>query len=85
LEVSEQELRPAFAFDALLQAVYWLLTSELEGLGVRRCVICEKFFRARRIDAEHCSDACRMKASRDRKKETKLKRRRHGRLQKERK
>lgn len=31
-----------------------------------RCVICNRPFRASRVDAKYCGDVCRKKASRDR-------------------
>ena len=80
VEISEETLRARVSFVAPLQAVYWSIANELEGLSVRRCIVCKTFFAAKRIDAEHCSDACRMKASRDRKKDKK-RRRKHGLLQ----
>lgn len=64
VEVSEDKLRPVFAFDALLQVIYWQLAGELEGLNLRLCKVCNSFFSAKRIDARHCSDRCRMKDSR---------------------
>jgi len=68
VEVSEEKFRPVFAVDALLQVVYWQLAGELEGLSLRLCIVCKIFFRAKRIDARHCSDKCRMRDSRDNKK-----------------
>lgn len=64
VEVSEKKLRPVFAFDALLQTIYWQLAGELEGLNLRLCTVCKKFFPAKRADATSCSTRCRMKKSR---------------------
>jgi hypothetical protein len=68
VEVSEGELRPVFVFDALIQVIYWRLVGELEELNLRRCKVCKIFFRAKRVDARHCSSKCRMRHSRENKK-----------------
>lgn len=80
VEVSETKLGPVFAFDALLQVIYLRMAGELNNLSVRRCIVCRNFFRAKRVDARHCSAKCLMQASRNR--NAKKRRRKHVALQK---
>jgi hypothetical protein len=67
VEVSETKLRPVFAFNALLEVIYWQLASELNGLHNRQCEVCKHFFRpAKRSDARRCSQKCTQQAYRNR-------------------